>query len=186
MFVSNRDILRKTAKKYLSQARQLLHFFGYEPKKLQRGEETMQVFRRRLTPKLMLEYCALEWDTVQRICSASRKEAEPYIDSIVGRAVLTIAYTTGERVGCLLPSSNKHRMAKHSPITRDNIRRVSRQYHIWQPKSKTDREGRGRLIIVSPTGCTACPTRALRELLICPTDKDRRLFACGGNTPTSE
>ena len=106
----------------------------------------------------------------QNMCTASRIEAEPYIDSVVGRAVLTIAYTTGTRVGGLLPPSNRERAAEHSPITRHNVRKINNQYHIWQPKSKTDREGRGRLIIVSPTGCPACPVRALGELLLCPTD----------------
>ena len=100
--------------------------------------------------------------------------------------MLTIAYTTGTRVGGILPSRNKERAKKHSPITRENIRKVDEQYHIWQPKSKTDREGRGRLFIVSPTYCCACPARALKELLLCPTDEGRRLFTGGGKTPTSE
>ena len=122
----------------------------------------------------------------QKLCVASRMEAEPYIDSVVARAVLAIAYTTGTRVGGLLPPSNRERASKHSPITRNNIRKVNKQYHIWQPKSKTDREGRGRLIIVSPTGCAACPVKALGELLMCPTDSEERLFTNGGDIPTAD
>ena len=122
----------------------------------------------------------------QTMCVTSRKEAEPYVDSVVGRAVLTIAYTTGTRVGGLLPPSNRERAAKFSPITRRNIRKVNKQYHIWQPKSKTDREGRGRLIIVSPTGCPACPVKALGELLMCHTDAEGRLFSNGGEIPTAD
>ena len=110
----------------------------------------------------------------------------PYIDSVVGRAVLTIAYTTGTRVGGILPPRCKERAAEHSPITRRNIREVKDQYHIWQPKSKTDREGRGRLFIVSPTKCSACPARALKELLLCPTDEEKRLFTGGEKHPTAD
>ena len=61
----------------------------------------------------------------QRMCVLSRKEAEPYVDSVVGRAVLTIAYTTGTRVGGLLPPCNRERAEKFSPITRRNIREVN-------------------------------------------------------------
>ena len=122
----------------------------------------------------------------QRMCVVSRKEAEPYVDSVVGRAVVTIAYTTGTRVGGLLPPCNRERAAKFSPITRRTIRKVNKQYHIWQPKSKTDREGRGRLIIVSPTGCPVCPVKALGELFMCHTDVEGRLFYNGGEIPTAD
>ena len=122
----------------------------------------------------------------QQICAASKRLAKPYIDSVVGRAVLTIAYTTGTRVGGLLPPKKRERAAQHTPITRRNVRKVHNQFHIWQPKSKTDREGRGRLIIVSPTGCPACPVKALGELLMCPTDIEGKLFSNGGDTPTAD
>ena len=100
--------------------------------------------------------------------------------------MLTIAYTTGTRVGGILPCRCKERAKKRSPITRENIRKVNEQYHIWQPKSKTDREGRGRRFIVSPTNRCACPARAVKELLLCPADACKRLFSGGGKTPTSE
>ena len=44
---------------------------------------------------------------VQQMCTKSKFEGDPYIDSVVGRAVLTIAYTRGTRVGGLLPPNNK-------------------------------------------------------------------------------
>ena len=50
-------------------------------------------------------------------------------------------------------------------------------YHIWQPQSKTDREGRGRLLIANRTFCTACPVRALTELLLSEADGEDRLFS---------
>ena len=50
-------------------------------------------------------------------------------------------------------------------------------FHIWQPKSKTDKEGRGRLLIVNRTYGVACPTRALTELLMSGADEKNRLFS---------
>ena len=76
------------------------------------------------------EYFALEWRSAQKICDKTRKDGDPYIDSVIGRAILTIAYTTGTRVGSLLPSRNKKRTEKHKPITRRNIRQVRNSFHI--------------------------------------------------------
>ena len=85
------------------------------------------VFGRSKNPRPKREYCALEWQTVQEICTRSRKNGEPYIDSVIGRAVLTIAYTTGTRVGGILPSRRKSQASRHSPITRLNLRKVKNQ-----------------------------------------------------------
>ena len=186
MYVASRDILEKTVQKYILQARRVLQFFNFRPGPLMKWKETTRTYGREVTLKPKREYYALEQEMAQEMCTVSRKEAEPYIDSVVGRAVLTIAYTTGTRVGGLLPPRSRERAAKHSPITRRNVRKINNQYHIWQPKSKTDREGRGRLIIVSPTRCPACPVRAMGELLMCPTDLEQRLFSNGGETPTAD
>ena len=186
MFVANREILERTAGKYIVQARRLLHFFSYKPPSLLRWKFTTRTFGRTIKPKPKREYFALEQQIVQKMCKLSKKEGDPYIDSVVGRAVLTIAYTTGTRVGGLLPPRDKNRASLHVPVTRNNVRKIRTEYHIQQPKSKTDREGRGRLIIVSPTNCPACPAKALGELLMCPKSSTDGLFSNGVETPTAE
>ena len=186
MFVANREILERTAGKYIVTAGRLLHFFGYKPPSLRRWKVTTRTFGRTVKPKPKREYYALEQQTVQKMCKITKEEGDPYIDSVVGRAVLTIAYTTGTRVGGLLPPRNRERASLHVPITRINVRKMRKDYHIQQPKSKTDREGRGRLIIVSPTNCPACPVKALGELLMCPKSSTDMLFSNGEETPTAE
>ena len=106
MWISSKKILRKTVSRYIGQARRLLQFFGFRIIKLKMWEETTKTFGRVLDPKPKKEYFALEWRTVQKICNKTRKDADPYVDSVIGRAILTIAYTTGARVGSLLPSRN--------------------------------------------------------------------------------
>ena len=50
-------------------------------------------------------------------------------------------------------------------------------FHIWQPQSNTDREGRGRLLFVNRTLIIACLVRALSELLLSEADDDDKLFS---------
>ena len=130
----NVDLQQKDITQYgkpvIGQARRLLQFFGFRIIKLKMWEETTKTFGRVLDPKPKKEYFALEWRTVQKICNKTRKDADPYVDSVIGRAILTIAYTTGARVGSLLPSRNKKRAKKHTPITRRNIRKVRDSFHI--------------------------------------------------------
>ena len=47
-------------------------------------------------------------------------------------------------------------------------------------------EGRGRLILICPTGCPACPNLALKELLLCPSDSANCLLTKEEATTTSE
>ena len=186
MFVSGKHILKSTVQKYIVQASRLLLFFWFKSGSLRRWKDIIYTYGRPKITKPKKEICALRWATVQKICTKSRVESDPYIDSVLGRAVLTMAYTTGARVGGLLPPRNRNRSARHVPILRTHVRRLGRRYHIYQPKSKTDQEGKGRLVIVSPTNCPGCPVRALRELLLCPTDAANRLLTIGGTIPTSD
>ena len=130
MWVSCKKVLRKTLSRYIGQAKRLLKFFGFRVTQLKKWEETTRIFGRNLDPKPKREYFALEWRSVQKICEITRQQGDPYIDSVIGRAILTIAYTTGSRVGSLLPSQNKKRAEKHTPITRRNIRKVRNSFHI--------------------------------------------------------
>ena len=95
----------------------------------------------------------------------------------MGRAVLTVSFTTGARIGCLLPPQYGRGKDEHIPITRTMVLRRTDGFHLWQPQSKTDREGRGRLLIVKRTQCPACPVRALSELLLSKGDDENRLFS---------
>ena len=130
MWISSKKVLRKTVSRYIGQARRLLQIFGFRIRQLKIWEETTRTFGRVLDPKPKKEYFALEWRTVQKICEKTRRDGNPYVDSVIGRAILTIAYTTGTRVGSLLPSRNKKRAEKHTPITRRNIRKVRDSFHI--------------------------------------------------------
>ena len=89
-------------------------------------------------------------------------------------------------MGCLLPPDNPKRRKAHIPILRKHVRKLGQLYHIFQPQSKIDREGRGKILIINPTNCMGCPVRALQELLLCPTDNIGRLFTVGEVTPTSD
>ena len=97
-----------------------------------------------------------------------------------------MAFTTGARVGCLLPPQYGARKDDHVPIKRDMILKRLDGYHIWQPQSKTDREGRGRLLIVNRTLGNACPVRALTELLLSDADEENRLFSTRDGFSTCE
>ena len=186
MFVADKNVLKSTVQKYIGQATRLLLFFGFRPETLHRWREIILTYGRPKITKPKKEICALRWTVAQRICSESRALSNPYVDSVLGRAVLTIAYTTGARVGCLLPPRDPKRAEKHIPILRTHVRKIGRLFHIFQPQSKVDREGRGRLLIVNPTNCPGCPVRALQELLLCTTDDVGRLFTTGGIKPTSD
>ena len=59
-------------------------------------------------------------------------------------------------------------------------------FHIWQPQSKTDREGRGCLLLVNRTLCPACPVVALSELLFSASDDKDRLFSHQNGSATCE
>ena len=107
----------------------------------------------------------------------SRVHSHNQLDDVVGRAILTIAFTTGTRVGCILPPQYGKRKDEHVPIERSMLLKRFDGFHIWQPQSKTDREGGGRLLIVNRTYCTACPVRALSELLLPEADDDDKLFS---------
>ena len=60
MYVANREILEKTAGRYVMQARRLLQFFGYRPPTLQQWKNTTKTFGRTVKPKPKTEYFALE------------------------------------------------------------------------------------------------------------------------------
>ena len=91
--------------------------------------------------------------------------------------ILTVAFTTGTRVGSILPPQYGERKYSHVPIERDMVLQRFDGFHIWQPQSKADREGRGRLLIVNHTFCVAWPARALTELLVSGADEKNRLFS---------
>ena len=186
MRLRGKNVLKATFKKYLSQARRLLKFFGLSPRLLVEWKESAVPFKRNPVLKPKREYCTLRWEEVRRICVQTQGEDSQNWDSILCRAILTMAFTTGARVGSLLPPKYGAGKDSHVPIRRANIRWVGEQCHMWQPRSKTDREGRGRVLIVSPTGCAACPVRALRRLLWCPADNENRLFSNGGGVATCD
>ena len=172
-------MLSSTFKRYLSETKKLLRFFGVFPRPLYTYSETLCPFTRNPCFKPKTAYCPLEWSQIQRIYRESRRSNHNSLDNILGRSILTFAFTTGARVGSLLPPEYGPRRDKHIPITRSHVRSVGGQYHVWQPINKTDPEGRGRLIIASPTGYTACPISALQRLLWLPTDEANRLFLTG-------
>ena len=60
MYVANREILEKTAQKYIIQARRVLNFFNYKPDTLQKWKETARTYGRAVTPKQKREYNSLE------------------------------------------------------------------------------------------------------------------------------
>ena len=60
MFVSNREILKKTAATYILQAGRVLHFCGVEPEAIRRHKEISSVIGRMIKPKPKREYFALE------------------------------------------------------------------------------------------------------------------------------
>ena len=180
-----RNILTKTFKRYLGETKKLLRYFRVSHEHLDKYKENQNPLKRAPILKPKKEYCALEWDQIQRICEMSRTAKRRKNDNTLGRTILTLGFTTGARIGSLLPPRYGERKEKHVPITRSNIRLVGEQFHIWQPISKTDREGRGRLIVVSPTNCKACPVRCIRHLLWFPTDKQNRLFSNGLGVATS-
>ena len=179
-------MLTKTVKKYIGETKKLLRFFELEHPYLAAYQEDKNPLRRSPTLRPKKEICALEWVQVQRICAESRKNKRKKKDNLLGRAVLTFAFTTGARVGSILPPRYGHRRKTHVPLTRTKMRWVGRQCHVWQPKSKTDKEGRGRLIVVSPTNCNACPIRIIQRLLWCPSDSANRLFSHGAGEATSD
>ena len=158
-------MLSSTFKRYLSETKKLLRFFGIFPHPLYTYSEALCPYTRTPCLKPKTAYCPLEWSQVQRICRESQRSKHNSLDNILGRAILTLAFTIGTRVGSLLPPEYGPRKEKHIPIMRSHVRCVGGQYHIWQPISKTDPDGRGRLIIASPTRCPACPISALQRLL---------------------
>ena len=60
MFVNNRKILKKTAAKYISQARRSLPGFGVKPDTLRYHKEITIAFGRNITARPKKEYFALE------------------------------------------------------------------------------------------------------------------------------
>ena len=89
MWISSKKVLRKTVSRYIGQARRLLQFFGFRITKLKMWEETTRTFGRVLDPKPKKEYFALEWRSVQKICEKTRKDGNPYVDYVIGIAILT-------------------------------------------------------------------------------------------------
>ena len=181
-----KDVLTKTVKRYIGETKKLLRYFGLDHPYLAEYREEKNPLRRSPTLRPKKEICALEWAQVQRICDESRMDERRKYDNLLGRTVLTFAFTTGTRVGSILPPRYGHRRRTHVPLTRSKLRWVGQQCHVWQPKSKTDKEGRGRLIVVSPTHCCACPIRTIRRLLWCPSDSGNRLFSHGMGEATSD
>ena len=92
MWISSKKVLRKTVSRYIGQARRLLQFFGFRIAKLKMWEETTKTFGRVLDPKPKKEYFPLEWRTVQKICDKTRKDGDPYVDSVIGRAIYSLHY----------------------------------------------------------------------------------------------
>ena len=88
-----------------------------------------------------------------------------------------MAFTTGTRVGCLLPPQYGERKDAHVPIGRDMILRRFDGFDIYRSRNKKPTEGRGRLLIVNRMYGVACPTRALSELLMSGADEKNRLFS---------
>ena len=60
MYVANRDILLKTAQKYILQARRVLQFFNFRPRSLLRWKEATRTYGRAVKLKPKREYYALE------------------------------------------------------------------------------------------------------------------------------
>ena len=104
--------------RYIDQARKLLQFFAISPHFLQYYREKHGAFVQLPIVKPKREYCTLTWQQIQAICIKTRAEANPPYDSIIGRAVLTLAFTTGARVGCLLQNKYGPRKDLHVPILR--------------------------------------------------------------------
>ena len=125
-----RNILTKTFKRYLGETKKLLRYFGVAHARLNTYRDRQNPLKRTPVLKPKTEYCALEWDQIQKICEKSRSSRRRKNDNILGRAILTLAFTTGARVGSLLPPRYGDRRAKHVPITRANIRLVGAQFHI--------------------------------------------------------
>ena len=122
MKLRGKNVLKATFLKYMSQARRLLAFFGLAPRSLLEWKEAAVSFKRMPLVKPKWEYCTLKWSEVRRICVKTQGEDAQNWDSILGRAVLTIAFTTGARVGSLLPRKYGAGKDSHVPISRSNIR----------------------------------------------------------------
>ena len=96
-------MLTKTVKKYIGETKKLLRFFELDHPYLAEYQEDKNPLRRSPTLRPKKEICALEWVQVQRICEESRMDERKKDDNLLGRAVLTFAFTTGARIGSILP-----------------------------------------------------------------------------------
>ena len=91
----------------MTQVKRLLEFFGIKPNRLATYKEAEIPLVRKPVCRPKREYCTLTWGIVQRICMISNETKPPDEDSIIGRAVLTVAFTTGVRVGGILPPNTE-------------------------------------------------------------------------------
>ena len=117
-----KDVLTKTFKKYVGETKKLLRYFGLPQAVLEKYREKDNPLKRKLAPRPKKEICALEWSQVQRICEKACGDDRRRNDNLLGRAILTFAFTTGARVGSLLPPRYGQRRRDHLPITRTNVR----------------------------------------------------------------
>ena len=106
----------------MGETKKLLRFFGLEHPYLAAYQESQNPLRRKPNLRPKKEICALEWVQVQRICECSRLDKKRKDDNLLGRAVLTFAFTTGARVGSILPPRYGHRRKAHVPLTRKLLR----------------------------------------------------------------
>ena len=103
MTVRGKDILNKTVSKYLGETRKLLRYLDVPHNRLANYTEKQNTLKRTPTLKPKVEYCDLEWRQVKRICTQSRAAVTKQEDNLLGRAILTFAFTTSTRVGSILP-----------------------------------------------------------------------------------
>ena len=100
MTVRGKNVLRKTESKYIGETKRLLRYLGVPQAPLEEYKESRNPLQRSPKLKPKVEYCALEWREVQRICIKSRTAMHIEHDNLLGRAILTFAET---RVGSILP-----------------------------------------------------------------------------------
>ena len=133
---SESSLLYCAARRFLSSGvrvflwKKLLRSCGLGNAYLAEYQENKNPLRREPNLRPKEDICAREESQVQRICEGSRLDKQKTDDHLLGRAVLTFAFTPGDRVGSLLPPRYGHRRETHVPLTRSKMRWVGRQCHV--------------------------------------------------------